>query len=360
MLQGHAGGQCGRIWQVLPTFERLLAHFEELRVEYPTVEGLSQQRTKRSTQLEDQRQSQLQFDESQEVTATQIDSLPSEQLVHEHHFSTNINLGWQKLNKYYSLLDESPVYVAAIVLHPAMKWQFIEASWSKLKKIDWIRKARRSFNELVTEYSLKEAAAAAARSETTPLPPQAVVVTAAPVERSLAREFLGDAFMVIDTSQDDGESLLSLDEQLREYLRDRSHQVEVVTLKDNHGQLRQRIGLTMEDSPRGYWLRQQAHWPELAGMAINIYSTPVMSDKPERQFSQAGATISPRRRLLSDETMKYLMNLRSWIGSKLIILSRYGEALPLPPLCTADDGNRGFFGGAESERTPFLTTSYHC
>ena len=66
LLQGKARGRFGAIWQVLPTFEHLLRHFEDLRVEYPVTE-LHQ-------------------------------PLDPELLNSQHHFSTSINLGWQKLN----------------------------------------------------------------------------------------------------------------------------------------------------------------------------------------------------------------------------------------------------------------------
>ncbi|KAM5528514.1 hAT family dimerization domain protein, partial [Fusarium oxysporum f. sp. phaseoli] len=33
----------------------------------------------------------------------------------------NINLGWEKLNKYYSRLDEAPLYYTALALHPAFR-----------------------------------------------------------------------------------------------------------------------------------------------------------------------------------------------------------------------------------------------
>ena len=29
-----------------------------------------------------------------------------------------INIGWSKLNKYYTRIDQSPVYITAIMLHP--------------------------------------------------------------------------------------------------------------------------------------------------------------------------------------------------------------------------------------------------
>ncbi|KAF4546994.1 Hypothetical protein D9617_74g064560 [Elsinoe fawcettii] len=76
-LQGHAGGRFGCIWQVLPAFEYLLRHFAEQRQRYPVP-----------------------------VESSQLDhSL----LTSESHFSTACNLGWQKLDEYYTKLDESPV-----------------------------------------------------------------------------------------------------------------------------------------------------------------------------------------------------------------------------------------------------------
>ncbi len=41
------------------------------------------------------------------------------------------NSGWAKLDKYYCLTDESPAYVAAIVLHPSHKWHYVQENWRK-------------------------------------------------------------------------------------------------------------------------------------------------------------------------------------------------------------------------------------
>jgi hypothetical protein len=43
----------------------------------------------------------------------------------EVHFSTNINLGWQKLNEYYFRWDDTSIYRAAVILHPSMKMLFV-------------------------------------------------------------------------------------------------------------------------------------------------------------------------------------------------------------------------------------------
>lgn len=41
-------------------------------------------------------------------------------------FSPMFNSGWAKMDKYYRLSDNTPVYVAALVLHPSRKWRYIE------------------------------------------------------------------------------------------------------------------------------------------------------------------------------------------------------------------------------------------
>ena len=45
------------------------------------------------------------------------------------HFRINVNLGWKKLNHYYELLDESPVYYASVAIHPAYRWDYFEHLW---------------------------------------------------------------------------------------------------------------------------------------------------------------------------------------------------------------------------------------
>ena len=51
-----------------------------------------------------------------------------------------INSGWSKLVKYYDKTSESPAYVAALVLNPAFKWEYIEKTWDPT----WIQGARES------------------------------------------------------------------------------------------------------------------------------------------------------------------------------------------------------------------------
>lgn len=52
------------------------------------------------------------------------------------------NSGWAKLDKYYSLTERSPVYVAALVLCPQWKWEYIEGNWPESWQLDCKKKMR--------------------------------------------------------------------------------------------------------------------------------------------------------------------------------------------------------------------------
>jgi hypothetical protein len=58
-----------------------------------------------------------------------------------------INSGWQKLEKYYSKTDESPVYTAAIILNPMQKEAYINRFWRPL----WVDRAKAAVKKLWQE-----------------------------------------------------------------------------------------------------------------------------------------------------------------------------------------------------------------
>ena len=40
-----------------------------------------------------------------------------------------VNLGQNKIEKYYNKTNKTPVYTAAVVLNPQCKWQYIDRFW---------------------------------------------------------------------------------------------------------------------------------------------------------------------------------------------------------------------------------------
>jgi hypothetical protein len=71
--------------------------------------------------------------------------------------------------------------------------------------------------------------------------------------------------------------------------------------------------LPVDKSPIPYWVAKKNIWPELAAVALDIYSVPAMSDEPERIFSQTGRILAPRRRSLRSKSMEQLMCMKSWL-----------------------------------------------
>jgi hypothetical protein len=76
--------------------------------------------------------------------------------------------------------------------------------------------------------------------------------------------------------------------------------------------------MTRHDSPIPYRLSKRTVWPNLSRMALDLYSTPLCSDEPERIFSIGGNTLSPRRRVMTDEMLNKLLCLRSWYECGII------------------------------------------
>jgi hypothetical protein len=58
-----------------------------------------------------------------------------------------VKCGWETLDKYFSLTDRAPVYVAAVVLHPKRTWQYFHRRW----KEEWIPPAKMAVEELWKE-----------------------------------------------------------------------------------------------------------------------------------------------------------------------------------------------------------------
>jgi hypothetical protein len=55
-----------------------------------------------------------------------------------------------KLDQYYALTEDSPAYLASLVLHPAFRWSTVESQWSDHP--DWLARGRLAVQELWEEY----------------------------------------------------------------------------------------------------------------------------------------------------------------------------------------------------------------
>jgi hypothetical protein len=283
-LEGQIGGRFGAMWRVLPQYEKVLQHFEELVKLYSDNKAPAILITPITTT----------FDTSNTFTSDSLSALPEAQSTAERHFNINIRLAWQKMNDYYTKLDNTPLYVAAVVLHPRLKWRWIEDHW--IERHEWIRHAKSAFNDLIIEF------------EHQPIAPQgleAIAPQIIPPLKRHRRQYCDDSS---DSESDSDTSLneaLSIQQQLTAYLIDKAPK-----------------GLSRKDSPLQYWLSKRQQWPHLTALALNVYSVAVMSDEPERVFSITGKAITPQRRLLNDDKIGNLMCLKAWAKAGILTIDR--------------------------------------
>ena len=99
-------------------YERLLTHFEDLKVQYPVTNSEPSQ--------------------------------DDDYLTTEHHFAININLAWLKLNDYYVKTDATPLYVTAVVLHPRYKKRWFNKKWKE--RTDWLEMVDDKVNKMWLQY----------------------------------------------------------------------------------------------------------------------------------------------------------------------------------------------------------------
>ncbi|OBS17634.1 hypothetical protein FPOA_26234 [Fusarium poae] len=69
--------------------------------------------------------------------------------VEPSYYSSCVNSAWAKLNKYYTKLDETPIYYAATVLHPGIQWSFLTKAYGE--KEEWLFAARQLIQKLWEE-----------------------------------------------------------------------------------------------------------------------------------------------------------------------------------------------------------------
>ena len=52
--------------------------------------------------------------------------------------ASRVNSAWSKLDKYYTKTNDSTAYIAALVLDPCIKWEYITSTWQP----EWIPDAK--------------------------------------------------------------------------------------------------------------------------------------------------------------------------------------------------------------------------
>ena len=55
---------------------------------------------------------------------TWLEMVKEQSVVVSSTFQLSVNAAWAKLNKYYNLTKQSPIYVVTTIFHPCMKMKY--------------------------------------------------------------------------------------------------------------------------------------------------------------------------------------------------------------------------------------------
>lgn len=225
-----------------------------------------------------------------------LDKLESYKAMAEHfpdpeHFRININLGWQKLDKYYQLLSETHIYYAGLAHHPAYRWKWFDRKW--VGNPEWIRQAKRIVHD-VWHYEYRE----------TSLPRMAVNdAKPAPKRRKTYsnpfQEYLEENRCAAPATQGD-DSLELFEDEYQHWI-------------SNH-----ESGDAQVRDPLDYWHQKRFKYPRLSRMALDFLTIPPMSAECERLFSAAGRMVTPLRSRLDAQVIGTCQVLRSWLRAGII------------------------------------------
>jgi hypothetical protein len=183
-------------------------------------------------------------------------------------FRIGINLAWDKLEKYYSALDETPIYYAGLALHPAYKWAYFEHTWDTHP--EWVDKAKEMvYRVWRTEYANSDILSQADESD-----------DQRPAKR---RKFFSpfeanSRHMPARYDSSDDEAVKGDEYETWQGSREASDR----RVRD----------------PITYWHERRLKYPRLSRVALDFLTIQPMSAECERLFSAAGRMAVPSRSLL--------------------------------------------------------------
>ncbi|KAG7414965.1 hypothetical protein Forpi1262_v016895 [Fusarium oxysporum f. sp. raphani] len=206
------------------------------------------------------------------------------------HFRININLGWQKLNEYYEILSETPIYYAGLALHPAYRWKWFERNWTD--RPEWIDEAKNIVHD-VWRFEYREAALPGQEPPAVEPVPKQRKTSDNPFQEYLKRNRY--------TAPEAGHGGLAPGED--EYLHWITH------CESGDGSI---------NDPLAYWHEKRFKYPNLSRMALDFLTIQPMSAECERLFSAAGRMVNPLRYQLEAQIIGMCQVLRSWLRAGII------------------------------------------
>jgi hypothetical protein len=193
------------------------------------------------------------------------------------YFRLSVTAGWKKLKDYYTKLGDSPLYTAAIILHPSFGLSWLEERWTG-EQIHWVREAHESIRVYWKRWYRKDDDTLTAASQT-------LEERATEGPKARASDF--DNWMRASQRKEP-----STDLEIDRYIAAKPGNV---------------------TDPIAWWLAHRKEYPTVSQFALDIFAIPAMAADCERAFSLAKLTLSTQRLSMAPETLEHLQCLKNWL-----------------------------------------------
>ena len=182
---------------------------------------------------------------------------------------------WGKLNSYYTKLGQSPLYAAAVILHPRLGLRYLEANWDQR---EWIQEAKDGLKGYLERWYHP-----AGESE-----------TSQPEQQSQLQQ----------------QSRECEEDQYDQWINSRVPSIDAVG-----NELERYLGLGPQDTDDAiqWWLDHLATFPSLGQLALDIWAIPAMASECERRFSVAKLSVTSQRNSMSPELLNEIQCLKQWL-----------------------------------------------
>ncbi|EAQ93808.1 hypothetical protein CHGG_02043 [Chaetomium globosum CBS 148.51] len=302
-------GSFGYLWEILPGMEFLLDKLEFWKVFFdePADEAITQSQShpphavQRSEHTRNNRSSRVrspafntralpphvqeEFFERPPSVSARLNTLSDDS---RGYLRLSITNAWQKLNQYYTKLGESPLFAAAVILHPGRSLRWLETRWNSGDQLAWLRDAKDGLEGYWTAWYRDQA-----ESGSSPCP--------------ASRQQKGRV------EREDGEYGQWLGADL---IRLRNRALDATELERYL-----RLELPIEvDNPITWWMGRRQQFPTLSTLALDIFSIPAMAADCERAFSLAKLTLTSQRLAMDLKTLQMVQCLKNWVRRDAVTL----------------------------------------
>jgi hypothetical protein len=284
-------------WAIVSLFDEVLQHFEHVLI---TLEGDGQQHKRKEGYIEAYGcpwDALLGYEYL--LGKMEVYKAAAHRYTDLEHFKVNVNLCWKKLDKYYSRLDETPVYYAAIALYPAYRWEYFEDVWAD--RPDWIQTAKSLVEELYrSHYEPRIISRDRERGEP--------VSKKRRIYRNPLDEYREESRQAPTLLQPPSSMTTLLQAEV-------AANSSTYAVGDEYSDWFRDVHKSDQNilDPISYWYERREEYPRLSQMALGELSVLPMSADVERLFSICGRMVRDDRARLDASTIGMTQTVRSWL-----------------------------------------------